>query len=730
MAQPLLKPLGNFQLSKNLKPLNLGSILLLALGLLLVSFTNFGKDNSYFVKEVEKANKLLLASNLADRQDRLLDISETEKNSSLDLTAPCEPLVLSVGTKPESACGERDGMILIRYQDSNEEESLYTVKIGYEDDHEMVIEEQNGNPIIIPNLPSAAYHNIRLIRELDGCISKSLDKMVFVKTECERPVASARMGDELVVNGCNSNRSFDAYIIGVKGVTNPCFTIPNPENVTKVIVELWVEDNNPSPSVTFFASGGTSGNSSQNTTGIPVTQSPFSGQGETIFRETFDGNFAEICTSYDDGNSLAIYVERAVTGGASSIFTSDRELDGQPASVDDCLTINATIAPSDLSRDMGFRVPIHEKGSDNTRNVVITINLKNSGGTTITSQMQTFFTQNAGAEASLFALNFENVSSAVEMAEIIVCSPAGTGESFGVGAITTSTIDCLTGSACEGLFQNPSFESGNTNNWQTTPNTNTSVSTDYLAQGDFVAIIAKDDPVGIDAMIFQEVGASELNTYRFNFFAGTDNPAGNHEVQLEFYNNSTLLSTVSQQIDFDVNFGDLLQAYVIEGYAPENTNRVRFKGTSSEDRLFLDDICGVVIPYVAPWNFTCADDKEVMIMGEGLLDTWNDNSRTISFDDTDVYRVIAEANFRDANGSCRPETVRFTGSDSSIRTVSGLSIPGPASNNSATFRAEFYGTLSSITLSDVENNCTPISFVLYIFKENTGAGRGANGQFI
>jgi len=499
MAQFLLKPLGDFKTPKNLKPQNLGGILMLAFGLLWMSFSwNLDSNNSDLKESLHELSTTIIDEGAFDKLNLLSNAIDNESVSHRSVQAACESLALSVATKSETACGQHDGMILIRYQDKNEEKSSYTVKISHEEDHEIVLTGQTGNPIVVPNLYPGDYHNVRLIREVDNCESKKLDKIIRVNTNCETKLASRRMGDELVLNDCGSNRSYDAYIIGVEGVVNPCFTIPNPENVTRVIVELWIETNDPPSGVTFSGSGGASGNSSMNVPGILVNQSDGSTFFEYIFRETFDGNYAEICTSNDDGASMAIYVERAIPGGSSSIYTSDSELNGTGRENPECLTINATIAPSDLTRDLAFRIPIHEKGTNN-RTVQITINLKNAGGGIITTQTEIYTAQTAGAEASIYGMNFDDVSTDAAIAEIIVCSPTENGESFGVGAVTTSTVDCISGSVCEGLLSNPSFENGATTGWNINSNTNTSIQDQYQADGNFIVWIFKNNPSGADA---------------------------------------------------------------------------------------------------------------------------------------------------------------------------------------------------------------------------------------
>jgi len=327
MAQSLLKPLDGFFTSKTQKPQNLRSSLLLTLAILWMSISNLMANSKAFTALTSEERLVLTTVFEPENPFGVLpEPTDNQHNNSLVDDAPCEPLVLSVGTNAETACGQHDGMILIRYQDANREKSAYTVKIGYEDDHEMVLTGQNGNPIVVPNLYPGDYHNIRLIRELDNCQSKLLDKIVTVKTTCELPIATRRMGDELVLNDCNANRAYDAYIMGVDEVDNPCISIPNPENVTGVIVELWIEGNDPPSQVTFTADGGTSSNSTRNAGPTPIQQSPGSAIGETVFREIFNGNFAQICTSNDQGTSMAIYVEREVPGGSSAVFTSDIEL--------------------------------------------------------------------------------------------------------------------------------------------------------------------------------------------------------------------------------------------------------------------------------------------------------------------------------------------------------------------------------------------------------------------
>jgi len=130
----------------------------------------------------------------------------------------------------------------------------------------------------------------------DGCACAG-------EVEANNPVVGNQLAEnQLFGYPCGiDNRAIETYIIGVKNQNSPCFDIPNPENVAKVTVELWVAGRESLQTVTFTTEGGTSGNRSATTPRIVVEQASGSGEVEYLFRETFDGNYGKVCTEYRNG---------------------------------------------------------------------------------------------------------------------------------------------------------------------------------------------------------------------------------------------------------------------------------------------------------------------------------------------------------------------------------------------------------------------------------------------
>gem|GEM_PF-4852592 len=243
------------------------------------------------------------------------------------------------------------------------------------------------------------------------------------------------IGEPLFEYPCGiANKTIETYIIGVKGQNNPCFDIPNPENVSKVTVELWVAGKESLETVTFTTEGGTAGSSSATTPRIVVTQASSSGEIEYLFRETFDGNYDKVCSGYSQGRSMAIYVERIVEGAGASAYFLDRELHSTN-NVIDCISFDAALLPSGGIRDLEFAIPIHEKGNTN-RPITVEIDIKGSNNDILATKSARFTEQNAGEEASLFTIDFQNISDQAVTATVNICSPTDNGESFGVGLIT------------------------------------------------------------------------------------------------------------------------------------------------------------------------------------------------------------------------------------------------------------------------------------------------------
>ncbi len=399
----------------------------------------------------------------------------------------------------------------------------------------------------------------------------------------------------LFENPCGtSNKAIETYIVGVKGQSNPCFDIPNPENVTKVTVELWVAGNTPPSTVEFTTAGGTTGARTAKPSGIQVLQAVGSGENEFLFRNTFDGNFSKVCTKYSGGRSMAIYVERDIEGAGSSIYVIDRELHSKN-NIADCITLDAALPQSGGMRDIHFDIPVHEKG-DTDRPVTVKIDIKDSNNNILDTKSQIFTEQNAGNEASLFSIEFQDVSDQAVNATITICSPTNNGESFGLGLITFTTNCTESGGSndgeCDDLLVNPSFEQSGLSPWSFNSNTSYNKSSRYRADGDYMVWIYKKYSHLKDAEIYQDATAIPGAKYSFTFYSGTHKPEFNHEVAIEFYNSyGAQLARKAVQIDFDVDGGDYLQEYFLEETAPTGTTKIRFVGTADGDYLKLDAIC-------------------------------------------------------------------------------------------------------------------------------------------
>jgi len=421
------------------------------------------------------------------------------------------------------------------------------------------------------------FDGVMMIVQLDGNNATVNDVIQSDGCTCSGEVDA---NTPLFENPCGtSNRAIESYIVGVKGQNTPCFDIPNPENVTKVTVELWVAGNTPPTTVAFTTAGGTTGARTANTSGIQVIQAAGSGENEFLFRNTFEGNFSSVCSRYSGGRSMA------------------RELHSRN-NTPDCITFDAALPQSGGMRDIQFAIPIHEKG-DTDRPITVEIDIKDGNNTVLDTKSFVFTEQNAGNEASLFNIDFDDVSDRAANATITICSPVNNGESFGLGIITFTSYCEGNGrpddASCGDLLSNPSFDESGLSPWAFNSNTRYNKSTTYAADGPSIVWIYKKFASLEDAAIYQDAVALPGAHYAFNFYAGTHRAAYNHEVAIEFYNsNGVQVGRKAVQVDHDVDGNNVLQAYELAATAPTGTSIIRFIGTTSGDYLKLDGICARV----------------------------------------------------------------------------------------------------------------------------------------
>jgi len=287
-----------------------------------------------------------------------------------------------------------------------------------------------------------------------------------------------------VFNDCGSGRSIDVYAKGLKDTGSDCITIPAGNLVTRVIAEVWVEQSDCAGNVfpntlTLSADGVT-----QSAPFSSVQQASSSGVAERLYRTVFNGTYNTICVSdlmSCNASSLALYVERMNDDGSSSLVLIDYELhdDATPTGQDDCVMTTLQLGESGAARDVDISIPIHEK--DNVRQVEITITAKTAAGTVVMTENNTFTSQNAGDEAALYTMTFNNLPGNATQVMVEVCSPDPNGDSFGIGGVVSSTTGCVTCIQPQANNDNYSEDCGNSvsgnvlNNDQLFGSTNPSV---------------------------------------------------------------------------------------------------------------------------------------------------------------------------------------------------------------------------------------------------------------
>ncbi|MEL7160135.1 MAG: SprB repeat-containing protein, partial [Bacteroidota bacterium] len=248
--------------------------------------------------------------------------------------------------------------------------------------------------------------------------------------------------DDPFFNDCGDGRVIDVQMQGLTNDADNCVTIANTSDMVRVIAEVWIEESDcPSgfpDAITFTADGG----SAVSVTGIDAASSSATSVPERIYRATFTGTVSEICLSDISGcglTSIALFIERTSEDGTSSFSPINAEVfqGHTPAGEGECLMTNLSIGESDLPRDVNLFVPIHEK--DNSREVTVSFMISDDAGNQLFSGEETFTMQNSGPEAALYSMMLEDVPGNGTVIEIEVCSPAGTGDSFGIGAVAAST---------------------------------------------------------------------------------------------------------------------------------------------------------------------------------------------------------------------------------------------------------------------------------------------------
>ncbi|MDF1694810.1 MAG: Ig-like domain-containing protein [Saprospiraceae bacterium] len=235
----------------------------------------------------------------------------------------------------------------------------------------------------------------------------------------------------VIFNPCGEGKIIDTYIEGIEGETSPSIQITDPDDFTKVVVEVWAESSCGSVTI-------------EGRTAVEYELYRTDGtlDSERLYR-------AELTTVSDDGlieisktgscplSSAAAYVERIQSNGqgSSSLIQSDIDLYHSYVGGDDCFVYSMPIGMSDTNRDITFTIPLHEK--DNVRTVNATIiagGISGSGSTTSWTSI--------GEGAGEIEITLSDVPGDVQVATIEVCSPDNNGDSFGVGLISASSQLC------------------------------------------------------------------------------------------------------------------------------------------------------------------------------------------------------------------------------------------------------------------------------------------------
>ncbi|WP_175437542.1 SprB repeat-containing protein, partial [Crocinitomix algicola] len=258
---------------------------------------------------------------------------------------------------------------------------------------------------------------------------------------------------------------YDVQIEGMEDYIDPCMTVEDTSGMLSMYVEVWLQNTDCGwhilPSSIEIEVDGTV----YTAPGVIAEQTSPGGSIEKIYRVLVPGVSESICVvdaGYCDILSTALYIKRLSDENSSSSFkTFNRELHYTHSAwgTDDCVTDILLVGESLISRDIDLYIPIHEK--DDVRTVRIDVEVTNDEGIVVATYSESFTEQNAGNEASLYAITVPDVPGDGTNIELTVCSPHGSGDSFGVGAVALTTAGgCVTCEMAEIKFikSNPTCE--------------------------------------------------------------------------------------------------------------------------------------------------------------------------------------------------------------------------------------------------------------------------------
>ena|GEM_PF-5865597 len=224
---------------------------------------------------------------------------------------------------------------------------------------------------------------------------------------------------------CSSNNIvYDTYVQGLEH--SNCIDVPSAATANSIMVEVWIDK---AVCNSFPDEIEINGNI------VPYSVLSVSA-GEKLYRIELEGNVEQICVENIDNctmNSMVIYVQRDGIDAASVLLTVDSEFfTAHNNWEDDCGTFELPLGPSQGNRNLYISVPIHEK--DNRRTVRVTATAGNETDSETVSS-------NVYDEVGLINLSLQSVSPSARSISVEICSPAGDGDSFGVGVVAIST-DC------------------------------------------------------------------------------------------------------------------------------------------------------------------------------------------------------------------------------------------------------------------------------------------------
>lgn len=235
----------------------------------------------------------------------------------------------------------------------------------------------------------------------------------------------------LIFNPCGDGKIIETFVEGIKGEASPSLLISSPTDFSTIMVEVWAE----------------SGCSSVTIEGVVATEYElYTTQNNLCVEKLYRVELSSVSSdgliniSSTGGCSLTsavAYVERIQSNGqgSSTLIASDIDLYYGYVGGDDCFVYNMPIGTSGTSRDITFTIPLHEK--DNVRLAEATIIAGSVSGTGSTTSYTPI-----GQGAGIIEITLSNVPGDVNVATIEICSPSSSGDSFGVGIISATSLIC------------------------------------------------------------------------------------------------------------------------------------------------------------------------------------------------------------------------------------------------------------------------------------------------